>query len=110
MKSTTSLQNAIINKITGNDNKIAPLFIAPRSPDEEEEEENEDVVELACGHISRRKNDQASGVRLMRTSSGNSLFGNLSVSEATRCPMCEAILRAKKDVRGERESTSSERS
>ena len=77
------LRTTIINKLNGNDRNIAPLFVA--SPSSTDEEETDNVVELACGHILRKKNDGEQRSASFRI---NSLFANLSVSEATYCPMC----------------------
>ena len=77
------LRTTVINKLNGNDRKIAPLFVA--SPSSTDEEETDDVVELACGHIVRKKND--GGARSANFSI-NSLLVNLSIAEATYCPMC----------------------
>lgn len=83
VKSISHLPTAIIKKLTGND-KIAPLFIAPPYA---EDEEIEEVVELACGHIFRKKDDyEARGARFRV----NGLLANLSIFEATRCPICES--------------------
>ena len=81
--------------MNGNDRKIAPLFVA--SPSTIDGEETDNVVELACGHIVRNKND---GEPRSASFSINSLFANLSVSEATYCPMCcEAEIVANKGRR-----------
>ena len=78
------LHTTIIKKLSVNDSKMAPLFVAP--PSSADEEETDNVVELACGHIVREKSDgEASGASL----SVNGLFTNLSIFEATYCPMCE---------------------
>ena len=87
------LNTTIIGKMNGNDRKIAPLFVAP--PPSTDEEETDNVVELACGHIVRKKNDsKPSGPRF----SINGLFTNLSIFEATYCQMCEGENLASKGV------------
>ena len=78
------LRTTIINKLNGNDRKIAPLFVAPPSSTDEEETDN--VVELACGHIVRKKDD---GEASSASFSINGIFASLSIFEATYCPMCE---------------------
>lgn len=81
-KSIGHLPTAIIKKLTGG-NEIAPLFIAPCV------EEDEEFVELACGHVIREKNDdKARGARFGLLDS-NSLLANLSIFQATRCPFCQ---------------------
>ncbi|CAD6579142.1 MAG: hypothetical protein ASARMPRED_008965 [Alectoria sarmentosa] len=84
VKSVGRLPTAIIKKLTGND-KIAPLFIAPTYA---EDEEIEEAVELACGHVFRKKDDdhEARGAGFR----GDGLLANLSIFEATRCPICES--------------------
>ena len=78
------LRTTITNKLNGNDEKIAPLFVAPPSSTDEEETDN--VVELACGHIVLKKNnDEASRASF----SINGIFASLSIFEATHCPMCQ---------------------
>ena len=85
------LRTTIITKWNGNDRKIAPLFVAPPSSTDEEETDN--VVELACGHIVRTKNDgEASRARF----SINGSFADLSIFEATHCPMCRGGMLANK--------------
>ena len=59
------LRTTIVNTLNGNDRKIAPLFVAPRSSTDEEDIDN--AVELACGHIVRKT----------------------TIFEATHCPMCD---------------------
>ena len=88
-RSISNLPTAIIKKLTGSD-KTAPLFIAPQV---EDEDEFEDVVELACGHIFCKKDandDKARGAIFGLLSGSNSLLANLSIFEATRCPICES--------------------
>lgn len=77
----------MIKKLTGGD-KIAPLFIAPRI---ESEDALDDVVELACGHIFRKNanNSKAKGFKFGLLSGSNGL-ADLSIFEATRCPICES--------------------
>ncbi|KAF6235726.1 hypothetical protein HO173_005921 [Letharia columbiana] len=98
VKSIGYLTTAITKKLTGSD-KVAPLFIAPHV----ENEEFEHVVELACGHILCKKDDdKARGARCGLLGS-NSLFANLSIYEATRCPICESNLLANRNVGSERD-------
>lgn len=82
---------------------VAALFIAPHV----ENEEFEHVVELACGHILCKKDDdKATGARcglLGSNSLFSSLFSNLSIYEATRCPICESNLLANRNVGSEHE-------
>ena len=100
MRSVSHLPTAIIDKLTVND-KIAPLFIAAHSEDEEIEEV---VVELACGHIVRKKDDSQPSTIRFNLSISNHL-ANLSIFEASRCSVCEFQLRANKDVGSERHSS-----
>ena len=85
-KAPTSLLRSIshvIKKLTDGD-KAAPLFVALRPEDGDFEE----IVELACGHIVCKTNEnKASGASFKI-----SLHANLSIFEATRCPMCEYYL------------------
>lgn len=83
-KSIGNLPTAIIKKLTG-DNKIAPLFITSCAKDEE-------LVELACGHIFRKKDDDKASAGRFGLLGSNSLLANLSIFEATRCPFCESDL------------------
>lgn len=83
VKSIGHLPTAIIQKLSGS-NKIAPLFIATQVEDEELEE----VVELACGHIFRREDVYEARATRFRLLGGNNLLANLSIFEATRCPIC----------------------
>lgn len=88
-KSISSLPTTIIKKLTGSD-KAAPLFIAPHV---EDEDEFDDTVELACGHIFGKKdanNKEAKGAKFGLLSGSNSFLANLSIFEATRCPICES--------------------
>lgn len=69
----------IINKLTSttttnnnkNDNEIAPLFIAPRSYDEDDEVEIEDFMELACGQDNR---PSSAGLESLPSSSSRKTF------------------------------------
>ena len=88
-RSLSNLPTAIIKKLTGSD-KTAPLFVARQA---EDKDGLEDVVELACGHIFGKKNandDKARGAIFGLLSGSNSLAAHLSISEATRCPICES--------------------
>ena len=63
---------------------MAPLFVAP--PSSTDEEETDSVVELACGHVVRTRNDgEGSGASF----GIDGIFANLSVFEATYCSICE---------------------
>lgn len=97
MKSIGYLPTAINKKLTGSD-KVAPLFIAPHVKNEE----SEHVLELACGHILCKKDDdKARGARwglLGSNSLFSSLSANFSIYEATRCPICESNLLANRNV------------
>ena len=88
-RSFSNLPTAIIKKLTGSD-KTAPLFIAPQIKDEDD---FNNVVELACGHIFGKKNandDKARGTLFGLLSGSKGVLANLSISEATRCPICES--------------------
>ena len=88
------LHTTIIKKFSVNDRKMARLFVAPRSSTDEEETDS--VVELACGHIVREKNDgEASGASF----GVNGLFTNLSIFEAMYCPIGEGEALADKGGR-----------
>ena len=87
----SDLRTTIINKWKSNDRKIAPLFVAPPSSTDEEETDN--VVELACGHIVRKKSD---GEASSASFSINGILASLSIFEATYCPMCEGEVLVKK--------------
>lgn len=77
------LHTTIIKKFGVHDKKMAPLFVAP--PSSTDEEKIDSVVELACGHIVRTKNDgEGSGASF----GIDGIFTNLSVFEAKYCPMC----------------------
>ncbi|CAF9905520.1 MAG: hypothetical protein ALECFALPRED_001006 [Alectoria fallacina] len=87
VKSIGRLPAAIVKKLAGgnnnnNNDKIAPLFVAPPYVDDEEI-----VVELACGHIFREKDGHEARGAGFR---GNGLLANLDIFEATRCPICES--------------------
>ena len=87
-RSISNLPAAIIKKLTGGD-KIAPLLIAPKA---EDEEDFDDAVELACGHIfcTKNANDNKARGATFGLLSGRSGLANLSIFEATRCPICES--------------------
>lgn len=85
VKSIGHLPTVFIHKMTGS-NKIAPLFIAPQV----DEEETEEVVELACGHIFRREDVYKARAARFGLLGGNNFLANLSIFEATRCPICES--------------------
>lgn len=87
------LRTTIINKLNGNDGKIAPLFVAP--PSSADEGETDGVVELACGHIVCKRNDDEGS---SASFSFNGVFANLSIFEAMYCPMCEGGVIASKGV------------
>ena len=99
VNSIAHLRTAMIKKLTDSD-KTAPLFIETCVEDEDAEE-IEDVVELACGHILCKKNIKVmdTGFRLI---SNNGLFANLSIFEATWCPICKSDLLANKDAGSKR--------
>lgn len=85
---------AITKKLTGS-NDTAPLFVAPCV----EDDEFEDAVELACGHILFKKDDnKVKGARFRLMGNSISLLSNLSIFEATRCPICESAVLASKDA------------
>lgn len=73
----------IINKLTSttttnnnkNDNEIAPLFIAPRSYDEDDEDEIEDFMELACGQDNK---PSSAGLKSLPSSSSKTFCSKLS--------------------------------
>ncbi|KAL9067880.1 MAG: hypothetical protein Q9161_006604 [Pseudevernia consocians] len=97
VKSIAYLPTAITKKFTGS-NKIAPLFVAPCV----EEDEFEDAVELACGHIMfKRDYNEVKGARFGLIGNSSSFLANLSIFEATRCPMCKSGLLASKDAGSE---------
>ena len=98
MKSFACLPTAITGKLIRT-NKTAPLFIEPHADDEEIAY----VVELACGHVICKKDDddKQSGARFSLSNS-NSLLANLSIFEATRCPICEQKTLVGKDIGSKR--------
>ena len=84
-----SLLSTIINKLNGNDRKIAPLFVAPSSSTNEEN--IDDGVELACGHIVCKKND--GGASSARFSIDGILANFPSLKQCTaRCAKAECLL------------------
>ena len=88
-----------MTKLNGSD-KTAPVFVAPRS----EHDDYEHTVELPCGHIIRENDDNGPRGARFRLSRSNSFLANLSLFDATRCPMCESALLARKAVSSGRES------
>ena len=55
-------------------------------------------MELACGHTLGTKNEQQVRGAGIRVCDGPGLAGNLSIVDATRCPVCESGLLGMKDV------------
>ena len=96
LKSFAYLPTAIIGKLKRT-NKMAPESYA-------KDREIAYVVELACGHVLCKKNDDKQSGARFRLSNSNSVLANLSIFEATRCPMCEHDLLADKDIGSQRNS------
>lgn len=97
LKSIAYLPTAIIGKLKGT-NKMAP------EPHAKDEEIAYVVVELACGHVLCKTNDDEQSGARFSLSNSNSVLANLSIFEATRCPMCQHNLLANKDIGSKRNS------
>lgn len=97
LKSIAYLPTAIIGKLKRT-NKMAPESHA------EDEEIAYVVVELACGHVLCKTNDDKQSGARFSLSNSNGVLANLSIFEATRCPMCEHNLLANKDIGSKRNS------
>lgn len=97
LKSIAYLPTAIIGKLKRT-NKMAPESHA------EDEEIAYVVVELSCGQVLCKTNDDKQSGARFSLSNSNGVLANLSVFEATRCPMCEHNLLANKDIGSKRNS------
>ncbi|KAL9134568.1 MAG: hypothetical protein Q9175_004244 [Cornicularia normoerica] len=93
IKSIGYLLRAVIKKLNSS-NRIETPFIAPYV----EDEELEILVELACGHIMRKKDDKKATDATFGQIGSNSLLANLSITEATRCPICRSELLANREA------------
>lgn len=93
IKSIGYLLRAVIKKLNGSNRMVAP-FLAPYV----EDEDLEILLELACGHIMRKKDDKKATDARFGQIGSNSLLANLSISEATRCPICRSELLANREA------------